>query len=75
MESNWVDTFEDSALERRDENDVCMPEHSSGREHVGFDLPLLGQEVIGGEVRKYSGPGSIFDLSFTYNLSHFFRVL
>lgn len=46
-----------------------------GREQVVFDLPFLGQEVTGCKVRKYSGTGSIFDLSFTYNLSHFFRVL
>lgn len=52
---------------------VCLK--TRGREQVGFDLLLLGHMVIGYKVRKYSGLGNIFDLSLTYNLSSFFRVL
>lgn len=46
-----------------------------GRKQVGFDLPLLGHKMIGCQVRKYSGPTSIFDLSLTYNFSPVFGVV
>lgn len=53
---------------------VCL-KTALGGEQVGFDLPLLGHEVIGCKGWKHSGPGSIFDLSFKYNPSCFSRVL